>query len=213
MNDRLLEVVKAATQKTIRGGLEWKAFDDQSFRTPVGTGFLHLQRGSTVFVDENEGECPIETFSVQVSNAQGRIVAEGNPTQGRSEAFVACAKLFEVARNSALKSDEVLEEILRVLKGPDVKELEDKAKMLRADRHIPKDALLAFIRSDERIFVAEDAVKALDLLKKHAIRSGESSQYVQDGLLGDGTFRVRDQDWSAILEIIKKMNVHIYLGS
>jgi hypothetical protein len=204
----LLEVVKAATQKTVRGGLEWKAFDDQTFRTPVGTGYLHLQRGSTVLVDENEREYPAETFSIQVSDAHGRSIVDGDATQGRSDIFEACGKLFEAARNSALKSNEVLEDILRVLQGPDVKELENKAKIARGELHSPDTlSLVAFVRPDERIFVGQDAVWALDLLKKHALRSGELSEYVQEGLLGDGTLRVKDQDWNAISGIFSKMNV------
>jgi hypothetical protein len=116
MDTKLIELIEAALKETERGKLEWIAFDSESFRTRIGSGYLHIQRGSTEISDDGEHFSPRATYAVQVSDSQGRVVAEEEMTEGfqGSGPFV---RLFELARKSALATDRVLDEMLRTLQG------------------------------------------------------------------------------------------------
>ncbi len=116
MDSKLNELLDAAIKQTERGKLDWIAFDDESFRSQIGTGFLHVQRGSTEVSDDGERFFPRATYSVQVSDAEGRVVLEGDMTEGFQGAgpFI---RLFEVARKSALRSDRVIDDMLQTLRN------------------------------------------------------------------------------------------------
>ncbi|MBA4188405.1 MAG: hypothetical protein C0467_10410 [Planctomycetaceae bacterium] len=116
-DSKLRSLLEAAAEKTERGGLAWQAFDDESFRAAIGTGYVHIQRGSTQTADYDGDLHPATTYSVQISDAQGRVVAEDDATFG----FDGCgpfARLFEAARKSALGSDRVIDEMLHSLSSP-----------------------------------------------------------------------------------------------
>jgi len=116
-DSKLRSLLEAAAEKTERGGLAWQAFDDESFRAAIGTGYVHIQRGSTQASDGDGDLHPVTTYSVQISDAQGRVVAEDDATVG-FEGFAPFARLFEVARKSALGSDRVIEDMLQSLGSP-----------------------------------------------------------------------------------------------
>jgi hypothetical protein len=117
MDNALRELLVTATAKTEAGRLKWKAFDSESFRAAIGSGYLHIQRGSTR-IDDDEGESmPAVTYSAQVSDEQGRVVAEADVTEGFQMAeFMILATLFATARKSALQTDRVIEDMLEVLR-------------------------------------------------------------------------------------------------
>src|SRR5436305_7212124 len=118
MDNKLYNLLEAAREKTEAGELKWQAFDDESFRAAVGSGFLHIQRGSTRLEDDSGELVPAVTYSVQVSDEQGRVVAEADVTEGFSAGdFTVLASLFLAARKSALESDRVIEDMLGSLRG------------------------------------------------------------------------------------------------
>lgn len=92
------------------------AFDDESFRAPIGTGYLHIQRGSARIEDADGESVPVYTFSAQVSDAQGRVVTEFDAADGFS-GYAELAGLFTVARKAALRTDHVLDVMLGALRG------------------------------------------------------------------------------------------------
>ncbi|MBN9122027.1 MAG: hypothetical protein J0I06_23280 [Planctomycetes bacterium] len=116
MDTKLLELIEAAVKETERGRLEWTAFDSESFRAKIGSGYLHIQRGSTEVSDDADRFYPRATYSVQVSDAQGRVVSEDDVTEGFQGA-APFARLFVVARKSALASDRVIEDMLHLLRN------------------------------------------------------------------------------------------------
>jgi len=116
MDNKLRELLDAAIEKTERGGLEWTAFDSESFRAKIGSGYLHIQRGSTEVSDDGEHFCSRTTYSVQVSDSQGRVVVEDETIEG-DQGSALFSRLFQLARKSALSTDRVLDEMLRTLRG------------------------------------------------------------------------------------------------
>ena len=115
MEYKLQELLKVATNKTVVGDLRWRAFSDESFRVPIGSGYLHIGRGTTR-VEDNGDSHPVQTYSARVTDEQGRVVAEVDVTQGfDGEALALLTGLFEVARKSALKSEGVLDKMLEAL--------------------------------------------------------------------------------------------------
>jgi hypothetical protein len=116
MDSKLRELMEVAIEKTERGGLEWTAFDSESFRAKIGSGYLHIQRGSTELSTDGETFHPHVTHSVQISDAKGRVVAEDNATEG-FDGFVLFNRLFEVARKAALATDRVIDDMLHSLRA------------------------------------------------------------------------------------------------
>ena len=116
MDSKIHDLLEAAIEKTERGKLEWAAFDSESFRTRIGSGYLHIQRGSTELSEDGERFFPRATYSVQISDSQGRVVVEDQITAG-FEGSVILSKLFEAARKSALATDRVLDDMLHTLRG------------------------------------------------------------------------------------------------
>jgi len=116
MDNKLRSLIEAATEKTATGVVSWVAFDDESFRAPIGTGFLHIQRGTTR-VDNGDGDSiPALTHSVQVSDSQGHVFTEVESIEGDPD-FIVLAKLFAAARKAAFSGDHVLDVMLGVLRG------------------------------------------------------------------------------------------------
>ena len=116
MDAKLLRILHATLEKTESGALEWQSFDPDSFRTRIGSGSLHIQRGSAEGSSDGEHFFPITTYSVQVADNQGRIVAEAEIGE-RVEGFGVFDRLFLAARKSALRSDHVLDDMLKTLLG------------------------------------------------------------------------------------------------
>jgi hypothetical protein len=116
MDKKLHDLLEAAIDQTERGGLAWTAFDSESFRTKIGTGYLHIQRGSTKLSADGDDYFPADTYSIQVSDAQGRVVAEAGVVEG-ADGFQLFARLFQVARKSALATDRVIDDMLHTLRG------------------------------------------------------------------------------------------------
>lgn len=116
MDSKLHNLLEAAVSKTEAGKLDWLVFDDESFRTKIGSGFLHIQRGTTELSSDGETFSPYDTYTIQISDSQGRVVAEAQAVQNRDDARL-CNRLFEAARKSALKSDHVIDDMLRTLQG------------------------------------------------------------------------------------------------
>lgn len=115
MEHKLQELLAVATNKTAAGDLKWRAFSEESFRVPIGSGYLHISRGTTRVEDDGDSY-PAQTYSARVTDEQGRVVAEADATQGfEGETLALLAGLFEVARKSALKSEGVLDKMLEAL--------------------------------------------------------------------------------------------------
>jgi hypothetical protein len=121
MDSRVRDLILAALEKTERGGLTWKAFDDETFRVPIATGFLHIRRGSTRLEDPEGEVTPVAVYSIQVSDAQGRVVAEEDVLPGvdgdGAYNFSLSERLFRAARKSALGTDRVIDDMLQALRG------------------------------------------------------------------------------------------------
>jgi hypothetical protein len=115
MNSKLRELVEVAIEKTERGGLEWIAFDSESFRAKIGSGHLHIQRGSTELSADGENFHPATTYSVQISDVQGRVVAEDEAAEGY-DGYTLFNRLFQAARKSALATDRVIDDMLHSLR-------------------------------------------------------------------------------------------------
>lgn len=119
MDNVLRELLVTATAKTREGRLRWKAFDSESFRVAIGSGYLHIHR-LAAYHENDEGETrPATMYSARVSDEQGRTVAEADATQGfgGGDDFAILAGLFEAARKSALKTDKVVEDMLEALRA------------------------------------------------------------------------------------------------
>lgn len=116
MDNKVRELLEVAIDKTERGGLEWTAFDSDSFRTKIGTGYLHIQRGSTEMSTDGDTYHPHVTHSVQISDSQGRVVAEDEATEG-FDGFALFNRLFNAARKAALATDRVIDDMLHSLRN------------------------------------------------------------------------------------------------
>jgi hypothetical protein len=116
VDSKLRDLLQAALDKTNSGAVEWTAFNSESFRARVGAGHLHIQRGSIPVETDERDRYWVTTYAVQVSDAQGRIVAEADAREG-TESFALFDRLFDTARKTALGSDRVIEEMLHTLRG------------------------------------------------------------------------------------------------
>jgi hypothetical protein len=110
MDNKLLELLQAAKAKTESGRLKWQAFDGESFRAAIGSGYLHIHRLLARIENDDGNSHPAATFSAQVSDEQGRIVADADATQGFSDGgeYRVLAELFDTARKSALTTKRCL---------------------------------------------------------------------------------------------------------
>jgi len=118
VDSKMSALINAALDKTRAGGLAWKAFSEESFRTPVGTGYLHVRRIWIPAEDDDRDPTPEVRYSVQVSDARGRVVAEEDvPAHGPDGPGRLLTDLFGAARESALGTSQVLEEMLLALRG------------------------------------------------------------------------------------------------
>lgn len=117
MDSKIRELVQAVRDKTERGGLRWKAFDAEAFRAAIGTGYLHIQRHWAPLREENGDGGSVETYALQVSDGQGRVVAEEEVHEGvRDDGFSLVRDLFRVARIAALGGYKVIDDMLYVLR-------------------------------------------------------------------------------------------------
>lgn len=116
MDNKIRDLLLAAFEKTERDELPWTAFDSVSFRAKIGPGYLHIQRGSIQVSPDGVDFYPAVTYSVQISDAQGRVVAE-EETRESHEGFDLFDQLFEAARKAALGSDRVIDDMLHTLRG------------------------------------------------------------------------------------------------
>src|SRR5437868_6072613 len=117
MDDKIRDLLRAALEKTEAGGLKWAAFDSGSFRAMIGPGHLHIHRGTTQASHDGDNFYPVDTFSVQVTDAKGRVVAEAEVMEGNDH-FWLFDNLFNEARKSALGSDRVISDMLVALGWP-----------------------------------------------------------------------------------------------
>ena len=124
MDGKLRDLLQVTLSKTEAGALRWDAFDPESFRVRIGTGYLHLQRRTPDYsprvIDAEIAEqmsFPKFEYAVQVSVAQGRIVTESEVVESLSDESGLVIQLFNAARKSALKSDRVIDEMLHVLRS------------------------------------------------------------------------------------------------
>jgi hypothetical protein len=116
MDNKIRDLLQAAIDKTGRDELSWTAFDSDSFRAKIGPGYLHIQRGSIQVSPDGVDFYPAVTYSVQISDAQGRVVAEAETREMRED-FGLFGQLFEAARKAALGSDRVIDDMLHTLRG------------------------------------------------------------------------------------------------
>jgi hypothetical protein len=113
MDSKLHQLLQTAVEKTARGGLRWKAFDDESFRAPIHPGYLHIHRGSTRIEGDDGEMLPAATYSIQISDGMGRVVAEEGAVEGgQDQDFPLLHNLFRAARTSALGGYQVIENML-----------------------------------------------------------------------------------------------------
>lgn len=118
MEPKLQELVEAVTGKTSAGALTWRSFSDESFRVPIGSGYLHIVRDLTRVEDSDGDSRPARTYLVQVTDAQGRVVTEATATQGFGEGdYPLLDGLFDAARRSALQTEGVLDQMLATLRA------------------------------------------------------------------------------------------------
>ncbi len=112
------DLLQAAVNKTQSGtnGLNWQAFDNDSFRARIGPGYLHVQR--SVVTDAGTGELINRTrYSVQVTNGVGQVVAEEEAIDGSEDsALPLLQQLFTAARTAGLGGYEVIDHMLQILR-------------------------------------------------------------------------------------------------
>ena len=116
MDNKLIELVQAASNRTARGGLVWTAFGDDSFRVAVGAGHLFIRRGWTRLHTDDDERYAATVYTVQVTDGQGRTVSDWEATEGET-GYTSLDQLFQAARNAALKSDRVIEDMLQALQA------------------------------------------------------------------------------------------------
>ena len=118
MDDKMSRLVRAALAKTEAGKLEWKAFNEDTFRAAVGGGMLHLQREWVPSDGENGDGPQVVRYSIRVLDNLVRVVRQELVyDDDPHDQFVAADDLFRAARNSALGSEQVIDEMLSAL-GP-----------------------------------------------------------------------------------------------
>src|SRR5207302_1786943 len=106
MTDTMRELLNAALTRTEKGRLVWKAFNDETFRVAVGSGHLHIERTYLKTEDDDGDTVPVVSYSVRVSDAQGRVVEEEDVAPGAvRDDFALIDGLFRAARKSALGTD------------------------------------------------------------------------------------------------------------
>lgn len=119
MDSKLSDLIEASLDRTEAGKLVWESFDSESFHAQIGSsGGLHIQRGSTqVTIGVEDSQLHrVTTYSVQVSDHEGRVVTDAEVVEGDA-AFRSCHNLFLAARKNALQSDRVLSDMLESLGG------------------------------------------------------------------------------------------------
>ena len=114
MDSKLQELVKAATEKTSRGQLRWKAVGSDTFYVAIGNGQLTINRVWN-WSDESD-PLRLPAYSVSVNDSLGRTVAESD-VKPRSTGYGEIATLFQTARNTALGSEQVLEDMIGALQA------------------------------------------------------------------------------------------------
>jgi hypothetical protein len=119
MDDKLLALLHAAQRNTEADKLRWVAFDDETFRTQIGPGMLRIHRGSTKLVDpETYDQFPAPTYEVWVMNGRGQVVTDCEVIGRADPKFQLVDTLFRAARESALGSENVIDEMISIL-NPD----------------------------------------------------------------------------------------------
>jgi hypothetical protein len=114
VDDKVRDLIQAVLENTAAGGLKWTGFGSNSFRTKIGSGHLHVTRGTEQLWDDAGSDGVL--FLVQVTDALGRVVAEYGVPKGPKE-FPLVSDLFDAARRSALGTDQVIDDMLTTLRG------------------------------------------------------------------------------------------------
>jgi len=108
-DERVLEIVRALISQTKQGRISWTPTDDQE-------AFLYSSRSSSIIVDTNRRKLP-QPYWIRILNERGAEVGRLHAAGGDA-ARPDLAELHELARRSALRIDEVLDNVLRDLQDP-----------------------------------------------------------------------------------------------
>lgn len=114
MSELLQQLLQAAIDKTERGALAWTEFTPTSFRVAIGPNYIHIQRGSSRFDGDDDYVASETKYSIQVTDELGRVVEDADVYQitPPNVGFQLADRLFRAARNTALKSNKVIESML-----------------------------------------------------------------------------------------------------
>lgn len=113
-NERLVQLIDELYQATLDGRIRWQeTASEDAFRVGLGEGLVRIQRGSE----------PVRGYYViSLLNKHGRIVDE--LTAGDfTEHYQLLDDLYQKARSSALKEDEIVDSMLVDLKAGRTREL------------------------------------------------------------------------------------------
>lgn len=115
MDPKLVELFKAATEKSRAGTLKWLPVGPSSFRVKIGRGNLHVHRTE---VDPEPGtDSGVRViYLAQVSDHLGNTVAEAEEPESRGVPPAMLQDLYTAARSSALGGNELIESMLGSLK-------------------------------------------------------------------------------------------------
>lgn len=118
LRDRMVQLAKLLTERTTSGRISWSSTDDEST-------FIYSAKRSSVTIDQHydqEGD-PFTTLSVlnERGTAVETLQSSYAPPEGFGSEYTPASwnkpleDLYSVARSSALKIDEVLDDLMRQL--------------------------------------------------------------------------------------------------
>lgn len=112
MDSKIRDLVKAATEKSLREKLKWHAIDTEAFRTQLGTGRLVILRTIAEMTSGN-----VYRYVVSITDQTGREVAEAYAVEGvDSDSDVdELQKLFEASRTAAFGGHQLIDTMLKEL--------------------------------------------------------------------------------------------------
>jgi hypothetical protein len=110
-SERMDELIDMLTRATNNKRLQWHATADEcSFRLTSSVGDIKLTKSE----EFNEGRNPIEFRKLTIFNDKGNVIEEYQPRDDKVQAF---DELFSVARRSAYKASDVLDNWINNIKS------------------------------------------------------------------------------------------------
>lgn len=109
IENKLERLVLHLLNETVNGHIKWdNTADDTTFRIMLPSGVVRIEE---VQGEDSDG-VPTVRYVFTVSDKKGQVVEQFTPSCP-GEAFSACPRLYEAARRSARRTEEVIDSLLR----------------------------------------------------------------------------------------------------